>query len=293
MSTTLCRRTWPSACGTGSGRPSSGAGAKRERRPRRPEKRGPGRMGFARTERPIRFGTSGWRGVLADDFTFERAHALVLGVARWLRESAVSRPVFVAHDRRFLGERFARLAAAVLHAEGIRPILVRGAVATPVVSHGVVRTRAAGALIFTASHNPADYQGLKVLGAAGGSLMGGATRRIEELAAQALNEGGAANASLCPVKPWAGDLVERYLADLLQEVDRSALRRAGLAVVYDALHGTGAGVLDAALRCQGLDPPRRPGPDVRGLCAGPGSRATARSRTRRADAGGSAHRPRH
>jgi phosphomannomutase len=209
-------------------------------------------MGFARTERPIRFGTSGWRGVLADDFTFERAHAVVLGVARWLRESAVSRPVFVAHDRRFLGERFARLAAAVLHAEGIRPILVRGAVATPVVSHGVVRTRAAGALIFTASHNPADYQGLKVLGAAGGSLMGGATRRIEELAAQALNEGGAANASLCLVKPWAGDLVERYLADLLQEVDRSALRRAGLAVVYDALHGTGAGVLDAALRRCGV-----------------------------------------
>jgi len=82
--------------------------------------------------------------------------------------------------------------------------------------------------------------------------MDGATRRIEELAAQALNEGRAANASLGPVKPWAGDLVESYLADLLQEIDRSALRRAGLAVVYDALHGTGAGVLDAALRRCGV-----------------------------------------
>jgi phosphoglucomutase len=205
----------------------------------------------ARTDLPILFGTSGWRGVLAEDFTVERARAAVTGIARWLREGAVSRPVFVAHDRRFLGERFAMLAAAVLNAEGIRPILVQGAVATPVVSHGVVRTRAAGALVFTASHNPPDYQGLKVLGASGGGLMSEVTRRIEALAAQALAEGGGEPAWYL-ANPRVVDLVAPYLADLLGQIDRTALRRSGLSVVYDALHGTGAGVLDVALRRCGV-----------------------------------------
>jgi len=198
-------------------------------------------------DRPIRFGTSGWRGLLAEDFTVERARAAVAGVARWLREHALARPVFVAHDRRFLGEHFARLGACVLQAEGIRPILVRGAVATPVVSHGVVRARAAAGLVFTASHNPPTYQGLKVLGASGGGLMSDATRRIETLAAAALAQGGATPAPGL-TRPRAVDLVAPYLEDLLHQLDRTALRRAKLSVVYDALHGTGAGVLDAALR---------------------------------------------
>jgi phosphomannomutase len=205
----------------------------------------------ARSDRPILFGTSGWRGVLAEDFTAERVCAAVTGVARWLREGRAVRPVYVAHDRRFLGERFALLAAGVLHSEGIRPILVRGAVATPVVSHGVVRARAAGAVVFTASHNPPAYQGLKVLGASGGGLMSEATRRIEALAAQALAQGG--QASPPPLATLrAVDLVAPYLADLLCEIDRTALRRSGLSVVYDALYGTGAGVLDVALRRCGV-----------------------------------------
>ncbi|HME72624.1 MAG TPA: phosphoglucomutase/phosphomannomutase family protein [Myxococcota bacterium] len=206
----------------------------------------------ARSDLPILFGTSGWRGVLAEDFTVERARAAVTGVARWLSEGGIARPVFVAHDRRFLGEHFALLAAAVLHAEGIRPILVEGAVATPVVSHGVVRARAGGALVFTASHNPAAYQGLKVLGASGGGLMSEATRRIEVLAADALEEGREAPALVRLAKPRAVDLVAPYLADLLCQIDRTALRRSGLSVVFDALHGTGAGVLDVALRRCGV-----------------------------------------
>jgi len=204
-----------------------------------------------RSERPILFGTSGWRGILAEDFTVERARAAVSGVAGWLNEAAAAGPVLVAHDRRFLGERFAQLAAAVLAAGGIRPILVRGAVATPVVSHGVVRARAAAALVFTASHNPPAYQGLKVLGASGGSLMADATRRIEELAAQALAQGPEA-AGLRAAAPRSVDLVAPYVADLLRQIDRSALRSAGLSVVYDALHGSGAGVLDLALRRCGV-----------------------------------------
>jgi phosphomannomutase len=205
----------------------------------------------ARSDQPILFGTSGWRGVLAEDFTVERARAAVTGVARWLRECAVARPILVAHDRRFMGEHFARLAATVLNAEGIRPILVEGAVATPVVSHGVVRARAGGALVFTASHNPPAYQGLKVLDASGGGPLSEATRRIEALAAEALWEGRAGPA-LGLAKPRALDLVTPYLADLLCQIDRAALRRSGLSVVYDALHGTGAGVLDGALRRCGV-----------------------------------------
>ena len=199
-------------------------------------------------DRGIVFGTSGWRGILAEDFTFARARAAVTGVARWVRENGAGARVWVAHDRRFLGERFAAEALAVLAAEGLRPILVQSPVATPVVSHGVVRRRVAAALIFTASHNPASYQGLKVLGAEGGSLGRAATDRIEVLANAALHDGSETPPGSPPLRPRRSlDLLRPYLGDLVRRLDARALRRSGLTVVYDALHGAGAGVLDAAL----------------------------------------------
>ncbi len=204
------------------------------------------------SDRGIVFGTSGWRGILAEDFTFARARAAVTGVARWLRESSSGTTVWVAHDRRFLGARFAAEALGVLAAEGLRPTLVSSPVATPVVSHGVARRRVGAALIFTASHNPASYQGLKVLGAEGGSLDRRATDRIEALANLALRDGAAPSVAPAVRSARPLDLLRPYLDDLVHLLDGRALRRSGLTVVYDALHGAGAGVLDAALARLGV-----------------------------------------
>ena len=111
----------------------------------------------------IRFGTSGWRGILAEDFSFAGARAVSAAVARWARESGPRPRVVVAHDTRFLGERFASAAARVLTAAGVRPIRASGPVPTPVASFAVRHRRAAAGIIFTASHNPPEYQGLKVV----------------------------------------------------------------------------------------------------------------------------------
>ena len=198
---------------------------------------------------PIRFGTSGWRGILGDEISEPRAAAAVTGVADWLAEQGGRGPVLVAHDRRFGGERLARLAARVLVARGFEARRARGAVPTPAVARAVLREGARAALVFTASHNEPSDHGLKVLDAAGGSVPSRASARIETFAAAALAAGRGAQA---PAGAARCDLVTPYLRDLEALLDGRALARAGLAVAYDAMHGAGAGVLDEALRRAGV-----------------------------------------
>lgn len=207
---------------------------------------------------PIRFGTSGWRGVLAEEVTWARADALVDGVARWLAEPGPrgGRPahgravrILVAHDTRFLGGRLAERACARLAAAGLRAHPVESPVPTPVVAHAVRAGAAEAALVFTASHNPPEYQGAKVIAGWGGGVTDAQARRIEAHAARALaasRRGGARRGPSRPSVPR--DLVAPYLEALRAGLDRAAFRRAPPHVFYDALHGTGAGVCDRALR---------------------------------------------
>jgi len=198
----------------------------------------------------IRFGTSGWRGILADDFGFAGVRAVSAAVARWAGESGPRPAVVVAHDTRFLGDRFANVAARVLTAAGVRALRASGPVPTPVASFAVRHRRAAAGIVFTASHNPPEYQGLKVLAPWGGGATDEITSRLEAWAGEVLAAGPPAEA-----EPRGGalDLAGPYLERLLGQLDRSSLRRSGVRVYYDALHGTGAGVLDAALRRCGLE----------------------------------------
>jgi phosphomannomutase len=195
----------------------------------------------------VRFGTSGWRGVLADEVTLPRVRALVTGVARWLVEERSSR-VLVGHDTRFLGAELAALACDGLARAGLRTLLAESPVPTPVIAHAVRRGRADAALIFTASHNPPEYQGVKVIAAWGGGVTDAQARRIEALLGdEAPDDGESVGAPREHV-----DLVAPYLERLLEQVDREAFAGARLGVVYDALHGTGAGVCDRALRALGV-----------------------------------------
>jgi len=199
-----------------------------------------------RGDAPIRFGTSGWRGILGEDFSFPRLRAVLAAVGRWLASEGAGGEVIVAHDTRFLGERMAALAGAVLYAHGQRPVLAKGAVPTPVIARAIRRRRARAGLVFTASHNPPEYHGLKLLDASGGSLGPDQTRRIESLLA-APGEGPAASTA----RVRTLDLVAPYLEDLLAVVDRAPIARARLRVVYDAMHGAGAPVLTSALASLG------------------------------------------
>jgi phosphoglucomutase len=180
--------------------------------------------------------------------TFPRLDALAEGVARWLREERRGgrARIVVAHDTRFLGAALASRARARLAAAGHTPVRAASPVPTPVVAHAVRRGHADAALVFTASHNPPEYQGAKVIAAWGGGVTDAQARRIETHARRALARGAPPAPS--PPDGACEDLVAPYLARLLAWVDGGAPRRARPAIVYDALHGAGSGVCDRALR---------------------------------------------
>ena len=116
----------------------------------------------------IRFGTSGWRGVIAEEVTFANLRRLVAAIATHLVGTGTApKGVFVGFDTRFLSDRFAREAAAILAARGIPVTLSPAPVPTPVVAHAIVSGRRAGGINITASHNPPEYSGLKFSTASG------------------------------------------------------------------------------------------------------------------------------
>lgn len=200
---------------------------------------------------PICFGTGGWRGILAEDFTLDRARIAVRAVAAWLAEEGKRGAVLVGHDRRFLGPRLTSMAVDALRAAGRRAVPAASVVPTPVLARSVRTRGAAAGIVFTASHNPPEYQGLKVFGSDGATPPREALARIEALAARiASGHGPRLRTRRAPARAPL-DLVRGYRADWGRVIRRGALRRHGHRVIYDAMHGAGAGVLEPALRAAG------------------------------------------
>ncbi len=199
------------------------------------------------TTSPIRFGTSGWRAVIADEFTFANVRLAVAAIADHVRSRNQTPTVIVAHDTRFLSEEFARTAAEILRARGVEVRLCDAAAPTPAIAYEILRRRCDGAINFTASHNPAEYHGVKFSGADGGPALPEVTRDIEARVAGLL-----AHPPEPPASHATSDFErisprEPYLARLAELVKFDAIRKARLKIVCDPLHGCGAGYLDRAL----------------------------------------------
>lgn len=192
-------------------------------------------------EPPIRFGTSGWRGLFGEEITYPRLRAFVRGAAAWLRDQEPGGTVVVGWDGRFASRPMAETGAALLLDAGLQPVLSREPCPTPVAVHAIRRRRAVGGLVFTASHNPPEDHGVKVMGAWGGGIGAGPCREIEQAAARA------SRAPPHAAPPRGRDLTGRYRRDLERFLDAEQLRRSRLKVHYDAMHGTGSGVLDRVL----------------------------------------------
>jgi len=195
----------------------------------------------------IKFGTSGWRGIIADDFTFERSRLVVAAIANYLASTGDGkRGVLVGHDRRFLAEEFAADAAGLLQDLGVDVWLCSGPVPTPAISSILLKRGLGGAINFTASHNPGNYQGIKFSPSWGGPAMPESTRYIEELVknyqANGLPSPAAHRGSMEVIDP-----VPEYLEQLKSKVDVNVIARAGLRIAFDALYGAGANYLDRVL----------------------------------------------
>ena len=203
------------------------------------------------TINPIKFGTDGWRGVIAADFTFERVAMLAPIAAKVLADNygnvANNRQVIVGYDRRFMAEDFAKVAAEALQEAGFDVLLSQSYAPTPAFSWAAKSQNALGALVLTASHNPASYLGLKVKGAFGGSVSPEITKQIEALLSAPPSFSGS-KGKLELFEPWSS-----YCDGLQAKVNISAIKSAissgKLRVYADVMHGAAASGLERLLDC--------------------------------------------
>src|SRR6202030_4341219 len=184
----------------------------------------------------IKFGTSGWRAIIADDFTFANVRLAVAAIANHVRSRNAKPTLIVGHDTRFFAEEFSLTAAQILREHGIHVLLCERAAPTPAIAYEIKRRKIDGAINFTTSHNPAEYQGLKFSGPDGGPALPEVTHDIEARAAK-LGERAPAKPNEQPFEKI--DPRDFYLQRLTQLVRVDAIRDAKLIVVTDALHGCG------------------------------------------------------
>lgn len=204
----------------------------------------------------IKFGTSGWRGVIADDFTVARVRVVTQAIAdHIIAQGMKDKGMIVAYDTRFMSERFAEEAVRVLAANDIHVYHSNRDVPTPAVSFEIIRKKAAGGINFTASHNPPQYNGLKFSPAWGGPALPETTKDIETRANALLEKNCAAPLPLVDAKEKGiveeVDFRKAYLDDLRKKIDFDTIRKAKMKVACDLLYGTGRDYLDTVLRDAG------------------------------------------
>ncbi len=200
----------------------------------------------------IKFGTSGWRAVMAAEFTFTNVRRAVTGIARYVvSQKSRGAKVIVARDPRFLGETFCSMAADILSSHGITPLVIAEPAPTPAISYAVTQAKADGAINFTASHNPPEYNGIKFSTPDGAPALPEVTKRIEAEIVAADSSGGEGKASHRPqTQPL--DPRRMYLARLREIVDLDVVHKAGLRVVFDPFWGSARGYSDALLKEAGI-----------------------------------------
>jgi len=207
------------------------------------------------TTSPIKFGTSGWRGVIAEDFTFANVRLALTAIAEHVKTKSTQPSILVGYDTRFYSEEFSQLAVDILQHHGIRALLCETFTPTPAVAYEIMRRKLDGAINFTASHNPAQYHGLKFSSSDAGPALPEITKDIEARARQIATQGGVPPLphGATKVKPSESvNLCENYLKRLEELVRFDTLKKANMKFAVDALHGCGAGYLDRTLKDHGV-----------------------------------------
>jgi phosphoglucomutase len=202
----------------------------------------------------IKFGTSGWRGIIGEDFTFGNVRVASQGVANYLKSSGQKGSgVIVAYDTRFLSEKFASEAAKILAYNGIQAFLCNRDVPTPCVSFETVRRKAMGAINFTASHNPPEYNGLKFSTSNGAPALPEVTKAIEHEIHLLEERNQRIDVYEKPELIETIDPKDRYLTELRNKIDIDAIRKSGLRIAIDSLYGTSRDYLDYFLLEAGVE----------------------------------------
>src|SRR5687768_16957744 len=202
----------------------------------------------------IKFGTSGWRGVIGEDFTFENVRLATQGIVNYIKKSRVEGSgVVIGYDTRFLSEKFAAEAAKIFAFNGIKAFLCNRDVPTPCVSFETTRRRTShGAVNFTASHNPPEYNGLKFSTPNGAPALPEITKQIEKEIHTLEDRHERIDVYDKPELIEVIEPKERYLAELRNKIDTSVIAKSKLRVGVDSLYGTAREYLDYFLLETGL-----------------------------------------
>jgi phosphoglucomutase len=204
----------------------------------------------------IKFGTSGWRAVMAGEFTFANVRRAVGGIARYVAsQKRQGARVIVGRDPRFLGETFCTMASEILDAHGITPVVVAEPAPTPAFAHAVVQAKADGVINFTASHNPPEYNGIKFSTPDGCPALPDVTNQIEaeiEAGDSAASTSGVIHSKSSGVTKESLDVKPAYLKRLAEIVDLDVIGKAKLQVCFDPMWGAARGYSDMLLRAAGV-----------------------------------------
>src|SRR5438270_5463401 len=196
----------------------------------------------------IKFGTDGWRGVIADDFTYENVRLAASAIASYvLKNEDAGKGLVIGYDTRFGSPRFARLAAETIGAAGIPVRLANDYTPTPALSYAVKNLGAAGGVVITSSHNPWNWNGVKYKAGYGGSATPAIINKIEAELRTGAN----------PKGPHAADIVETdfkqpYIAAISKFADLDLIARSNFKFAIDVMHGAGRGVLAGIFRERGI-----------------------------------------
>jgi alpha-D-glucose phosphate-specific phosphoglucomutase len=200
----------------------------------------------------IKFGTSGWRAIVADEFTVANIRLAVAGIAAYVKTQPEPHRVLVGRDPRFLGESFVDIAAKVLAGAGVTPIVIPDAAPTPAIAYAVRTLKTSGAINFTASHNPPEYNGIKFSTHDGAPALPEVTKQIEAAIA-GLGDGSSIPNGSAPAGGFeTADVKPAFLARLAELVNLDAIAKSGIKIVFDPFWGAGRGYSCHALRQAGV-----------------------------------------
>ena len=209
----------------------------------------------------IKFGTSGWRAIVADEFTVANIRLAVGGIAAYVKTLPAPHRVLVGRDPRFLGESFVAEAARVLAGAGVTPIVIPNVAPTPAIAYAVRTLKTSGSINFTASHNPPEYNGIKYSTPDGAPALPETTKQIEA-AIDKIADGGhdvhsppATTDQTDEIKTGQFETVDvkpAFLDRLAELVDLKAIAKSGIKVVYDPFWGAGRGYPCHLLRQAGV-----------------------------------------
>jgi len=198
---------------------------------------------------PIKFGTDGWRGIIAEDFTFENVTRVALATANYFkRHKKIKNGVVVGYDARFLSREFAEKSAEVLANRGIKAIISDKISSTPMVSLLTKKLNAAGGVVITASHNPAKYNGFKIKGDFGGPAHPEMIDKVERELKKVLKSKVVQKRTFRELTEKGliekRDFTREYVDDVRLKLNIPLIQQSNIRIAYDAMHGAGQGVLE-------------------------------------------------